>query len=127
LTNTERRIRFLEKFALLIERARLEDPPIRFIVWTFYRTPDQQNALYQQGRTTPGKIVTNCDGYTSLSNHQRWLAADILIIKPDGSQDWGPSPAYDRLGEIWRSLGGAWGGDFASLKGDIFHFELGVE
>ncbi len=34
------------------------------------RTAAEQNALYQQGRTKPGKIVTDKDGYKNKSNHQ---------------------------------------------------------
>jgi peptidoglycan L-alanyl-D-glutamate endopeptidase CwlK len=34
------------------------------------RSVAQQQALYAQGRSKPGKIVTNCDGVTKVSNHQ---------------------------------------------------------
>lgn len=34
------------------------------------RTAAEQNALYQQGRTKPGKKVTDKDGYKDKSNHQ---------------------------------------------------------
>jgi peptidoglycan L-alanyl-D-glutamate endopeptidase CwlK len=34
------------------------------------RTAEQQNKLYQQGRTEPGPIITNCDGYAKVSKHQ---------------------------------------------------------
>lgn len=38
------------------------------------RTAVYQHSLWQQGRETPGHIVTNCDGYVLKSNHQ--AAAD---------------------------------------------------
>lgn len=123
MTNTAKRCRFLQLLALLIQKATLEG--IEFIVWTFYRSPQDQNFLYQQGRTRPGKIITNCDGQINQSNHQQWLAVDILVIR-DGADLWTHEPEYDRLGEIWESLGGKWGGSFKSID-DIFHFELGVE
>lgn len=126
MTSTQKRIRFLQLLALLIQRAVLEDPPIEFIVWTFYRSPNDQNFLYQQGRTRPGKIITNCDGHLSQSKHQQWLAMDILIIE-NGTQAWERTPEYERLGEIWESLGGRWGGNFTSPGSDCFHFELEAE
>jgi len=124
MTNTERRIRFLRLFAQFTTQAAAEG--IEFIVWTFYRSPKEQAYLYEQGRTRPGAVITHCDGSMTLSNHQRWLAMDILIIK-DGAQAWERTPEYDRLGEIWRGLGGNWGGDWVFQKDDIYHFELGME
>jgi peptidoglycan L-alanyl-D-glutamate endopeptidase CwlK len=119
---SSKRIRFIQLLAPFTTQAALEG--IGFIIWTFYRSPAEQNYLYQQGRTRPGKIITNCDGFIKLSNHQKWLAVDILIIKDDGTQVWERTPEYDRLGKIWEALGGTWGGNFTSPAGDIFHFEL---
>lgn len=119
VTNTAKRSRFFQLLALFTTKATLEG--IEFIVWTFYRSPQDQNFLYQQGRTRPGKIITNCDGTLQRSRHQEWLAVDILIIK-DGSDVWTNDPAYERLGEIWEALGGHWGGNFALC--DYVHFEL---
>jgi hypothetical protein len=50
---------------------------------------------------------------------------DILVIR-DGADVWSHAPAYDRLGEIWESLGGKWGGSFKSLD-DIYHLELEIQ
>jgi hypothetical protein len=115
---------FLQLLALFTTQAKSEG--IEFIIWTFYRSPADQNYLYQQGRTRPGKIITNCDGHIVLSEHQKWLAVDILVIK-DGAQLWDHAPEYDRLGEIWEGMGGVWGGRWHSPGGDIYHFELGGE
>lgn len=46
-----------------------------------YRSQKRQNALYAQGRTAPGPIVT----WTRSSNHTRRLAVDIYPI---------PHPSY---------------------------------
>jgi peptidoglycan L-alanyl-D-glutamate endopeptidase CwlK len=45
-----------------------------------HRSPEKQNELYQQGRTTPGSIVTYKDGYEKLSkhNHSPSLAVDVV-------------------------------------------------
>ena len=124
MTHTQKRIRFIQLFALLTQKATLEG--IEFIIWTFYRSHTEQNLLYQRGRTEEGKIITNCDGYAKQSMHQKWLAIDVLIIK-DGAAVWDYVPEYDRLGEIWEALGGVWGGRFKSPSGDVYHFEYGGE
>ena len=66
------------------------------------RTAEYQNQLYQLGRTTPGKIVTNCDGYKSKSNHQDGMAFDYFQnIK---GHEWDKS-FYDKAAKIGKSLG----------------------
>jgi len=62
-----------------------------------------QNALYAQGRTAPGPVVTHARGC------QSWHVAGRAV-------DFMPTPAtettYRQIGDIAKSLGGAWGGDF---------------
>lgn len=48
----------------------LRDAPVDFTLTDGVRTEAEQAKLYAQGRTTPGKIVTNVDGKTRKSNHQ---------------------------------------------------------
>ena len=50
------------------------------------RTYAQQDALYQQGRTTPGKIVTNAAAGHSM--HNFGMAVDVVPLKADGTADW---------------------------------------
>lgn len=82
------------------------------------RTYAEQDALYAQGRSRPGKIVTNARG--GYSNHNFGLAFDLTIFA-GGAPVW-ESPKYKTLGSIGKSLGLQWGGDFASIK-DEPHFE----
>ena len=83
------------------------------------RTFEEQDALYAQGRTAKGKIVTNARaGY---SNHNFGTAFDIGIF--DEKKYLGESPKYKELGEAGKSLGLVWGGDFKSIK-DEPHFEI---
>lgn len=44
--------------------------PYDFKILRGVSTAEEQNKLYQQGRTRPGDIVTKCDGYHLKSNHQ---------------------------------------------------------
>jgi peptidoglycan LD-endopeptidase CwlK len=83
------------------------------------RTYDEQSALYAQGRTTPGPIVTNAPaGY---SNHNFSIAFDIGIFQDGDYLD--DSPLYRQLGAIGKSIGLTWGGDWANID-DEPHFEL---
>lgn len=121
MTNTEFRILFFQKLAQLILQA--SSGGIRLMPYWIERSAAEQFELYQQGRTTPGRIVTNCDGYKKISPHQRWRAADLVIVGEDGGLIWEASARYELLGQMWKNLGGRWGGDFKGLR-DMNHFEL---
>jgi len=54
---------------LLIE-ASIKDTPIDFSITSGVRTTKEQQALYAQGRTTKGAVVTQKDGVKKKSNHQ---------------------------------------------------------
>ena len=58
-----------------VMKTAIENSPYDFRITDGARTAEEQNYLYQQGRTRPGQKVTNCDGYKAKSNHQ---------IKADG-------------------------------------------
>lgn len=83
------------------------------------RTIAEQDALYAQGRTAPGKIVTNAKGGRSFHNYG--LALDVVEIK-DGKALWS-NPRWNRIGELGKQYGFKWGGDWQSLK-DMPHFEM---
>ena len=89
------------------------------------RTTARQQALYAQGRTRPGKIVTNADGVRRTSMHQRQHtgyahAVDLAWIV-DARVTWdGP---WALLGELARAEGLVWGGDWTSFR-DQPHVEL---
>ena len=53
-----------------IMKAAIENSPYDFRITAGARTAEEQFALYQLGRTKPGRKVTNCDGYKLKSNHQ---------------------------------------------------------
>jgi hypothetical protein len=76
------------------------------------RTCDEQAAIYAQGRTAPGNIVTQVQGCGSY--HVLGRAVDIYI----GSE---VCADYLELGEFWESMGGVWGGRFSFA--DCVHFE----
>lgn len=87
------------------------------------RTVAEQDALYAQGRTTPGNIVTNAKGTTYSSQHQWGIAADFYLdmdIDGDGSKSddaFNDSTGlFEQVGAIAKSIGLGWGGDWTSFK-----------
>lgn len=82
------------------------------------RTYAEQDALYEQGRTKPGPIVTKARG--GQSNHNFGLAFDIGIFA--SGKYLGSSPLYKKAGAIGRELGLEWGGDWKFV--DEPHFQL---
>jgi peptidoglycan L-alanyl-D-glutamate endopeptidase CwlK len=84
-----------------------------------YRDKEYQDSLYAQGRTAPGKIVTNAKGGQSMHNFR--VAFDFVPIT-NGKADWQSIALFDKCGIIGKTLGLEWGGDFKSLK-DRPHFQ----
>lgn len=86
------------------------------------RTWPQQEALYAQGRTAPGKIVTNAKPEQSW--HTFGCALDVDIQNADGVLDWsGSSPAWQSTITAGESLGLCAGAEFRTFP-DKPHFQL---
>jgi len=83
------------------------------------RTYDEQNDLYAQGRTKPGKIVTNARG--GYSNHNFGIAFDIGVF--EGSRYLDDSPKYKAVGLLGTDLGLEWRGNWKTIQ-DEPHFQL---
>jgi peptidoglycan L-alanyl-D-glutamate endopeptidase CwlK len=90
------------------------------------RTFEEQDALYAQGRTKPGKIVTRVRGGDSYHNYG--LAVDIVLLV-DGKASWDIKTDYDKDGrsdwmevvDIFKRYGWEWGGDWKFF--DAPHFQ----
>jgi peptidoglycan L-alanyl-D-glutamate endopeptidase CwlK len=85
-----------------------------------FRTFAKQHELFQQGRTKPGKIVTNADQGESYHNYG--LATDLHSIIGGVPKTDDEEQALKR-GPIGRKVGLEWGGDFTKFK-DTPHFQL---
>jgi peptidoglycan L-alanyl-D-glutamate endopeptidase CwlK len=86
------------------------------------RTVEEQDALYAQGRTKPGNIVTNAQGGSYNSYHQWGTAFDIF--RNDGKGAYNESGQFfEKVGAIGASLGLEWGGNWKSIV-DKPHFQL---
>ena len=83
------------------------------------RSYAEQEAIYAQGRTTPGRIVTNARaGY---SNHNFGLAFDVGVFKGKAYLD--DHAFYDELGPLGESLGLEWGGRWKKIV-DKPHYQF---
>lgn len=106
----------IERVCLFLSEAMKQGFNLR--VTSGLRTYAEQDALYNQGRTVPGSIVTNAKaGY---SYHNFGLAFDVAFIENDGSISWNGD--WNKIGEIGKSFGFEWGGDFKSII-DKPHFQ----
>lgn len=85
------------------------------------RSFDEQAELYANGRTKPGKIVTNAKPGSTWHNYG--LAVDIVFKTPKGKWTWDESCDWAKLGKLGKECGLSWGGDWKKLK-DRPHFEL---
>jgi peptidoglycan LD-endopeptidase CwlK len=83
------------------------------------RTYEEQNALYEQGRSKAGRIVTNARG--GYSNHNFGIAFDIGVF--EGARYLDESPKYKAVGALGTDLGLEWGGNWKSIQ-DEPHFQL---
>lgn len=97
------------------------------------RTFAEQDALYAQGRTKPGAIVTKAKGGQSYHNYG--LAVDIvLLVDKDGNgtfetASWDTKSDFDSDGNsdwqevvaIFKRYGWEWGGDWKFV--DAPHFQ----
>lgn len=80
----------------------------------------EQAALFAQGRTKSGKIVTNAG--PGQSNHNFGIAWDIGLFK--GTDFLTDSPLYTKVGQEGKQIKSLeWGGDFKSIV-DRPHFQV---
>lgn len=109
---------------------RCEAAKLDILVTCTYRSNDEQNQLYAQGRNgKPGKIVTYAKGGQSAHNHtiQGKPAARAFDIVPlvAGKPVWDAAhPAWKEAGRIGMELGLNWYGRPGAKFREMPHFEL---
>lgn len=113
---------------------RCEDSGIHIIITCTYRTGKEQDELYAQGRTKPGKIVTKARAGQSAHNAMinGKMAARAFDIVPivNGKAVWdGDDPIWKRIGNIYKSVGNSdyklnWYGEPNAEFHEMFHFQL---
>ena len=90
--------------------AKAAEAGIHLIVTQTYRTPAEQAALYAQGRTAPGHIVTHAPSGYSWHEYRR--AFDVAIKSFPGDQTPGNlwDGPWETVGDMGEALGLEWGG-----------------
>lgn len=99
------------------------------VITNGFRSVEEQNRLYEQGRTTQGNIVTNAQGGESFHNYG--LAVDFALKTPSGNVIWDRQYDGNKNGrtdwteivEIAKSVGFTWGGDWTKFK-DYPHLQM---
>jgi len=86
---------------------------IDVLITSTLRDNESQDALYAQGRTTAGNIVTNAKGGQSFHNYG--CAFDFVPLV-NGKAQWNDSKLFERCGVIAESCGLEWAGRWKSFK-----------
>lgn len=86
---------------------------IEVVITATFRDNEFQDSLYAQGRTKPGKKVTNAKGGQSMHNYR--VAFDFVPLK-NGKADWNDLNKFNQCGKIAQMLGLEWGGAWTSFK-----------
>ena len=92
---------------------------IDILITSTWRDNESQNALYAQGRTKPGKKVTNAKAGQSFHNYK--LAFDFVPIV-NGKAQWNDLATFKRAGAIGERLGLDWAGRWVSFK-ELAHLQ----
>ncbi|UZD14845.1 M15 family metallopeptidase [Virgibacillus natechei] len=116
-----------EKKDILLEQAEAID--IDVVITDKTRSIDEQNELYEQGRSASGNIVTNAKGGESYHNYG--LAIDYALLDNNGDIHWdiqydgtdsGESDWFE-VAELAKDLGFEWGGDWNRFP-DYPHLQM---
>ena len=97
------------------------DEGIELILTSTYRDYEEQAALFAQGRTAPGRIVTHAQPGQSFHNFKAaWDAVPLI----DGKADWTiDDPPFLRMIALGKQAGARAGADWPEPLTDSDHFE----
>jgi peptidoglycan L-alanyl-D-glutamate endopeptidase CwlK len=91
---------------------------IDVIITSTYRDAECQTTLYNQGRTTPGKIVTNAKAGQSFHN---WRVAFDFCPIVNGKCQWDNKALFTTCGIIAEELGLEWAGRWSGKMKETAH------
>lgn len=102
--------------------AEIDGKGIKYVVTCTLRTHAEQAALYAQGRTTPGKKVTNANAGQSF--HEYGVALDIYPIV-NGKIDFSGShlDVWKAIAEAFKKHGFEWAYEWKTFK-EMPHFQM---
>jgi len=94
---------------------------IDVLITSTYRDSESQNALYAQGRTTDGKIVTNAKAGQSFHN---WRVAFDFCPIVNGKAQWSDLNLFATCGHIAEDVGLEWAGRWAGKFKETAHCQF---
>ena len=106
-----------------------QNPGKTLLVTCTYRSPEEQNRLYRLGRKGSdiidhAKVVTNCDGIITTSDHNKNPARAIDIAIVNGGKVTWDGTEYYPLGGLAKRHALEWGGFWTRGKPDYPHLYL---
>lgn len=106
----------------MIGQLRGENHDVRVIAG--FRSFGEQQQRFEQGRRSPGSILTDAEGGQSWHNYG--LAVDIVLNDEDGGPTWPEDNAifWQRLGDVALAHGAVWGGLFGYPAHVEYHPQL---
>jgi len=103
----------------LIKKAREQE--IDVLITSTWRSFAEQQALYDQGRTQPGRVVTWAK--PGQSYHNYGLAFDFVPVV-EGTPDWETEKTFVTIGQIAEDMRMQWGGRWPGVKRDLPHIQM---
>jgi len=96
------------------------DNHIDLLITSTYRDNESQEALYNQGRTTKGYVVTNAKAGESYHNYR--CAVDVVPLV-NGKPMWDTNnPIWESVAMLGKQAGLEWAGDWKTFK-EMAHFQ----
>jgi peptidoglycan L-alanyl-D-glutamate endopeptidase CwlK len=108
------------KAKALAHLAACKDAGIDLLIYCTYRDLESQAALYAQGRTKPGKVVTNAKAGESYHN---WRVAYDCVPLVGGKPAWGDTDLYLKVGQLGEYVGLEWSGRWSGKLKETAHFQ----
>lgn len=93
--------------------AKCDAAGVDVLITSTLRDNESQNALYAQGRTTAGKIVTKAKAGQSYHNYG---CAFDFVPMVNGKAQWNNVALFVKCGAIAKSVGLEWAGDWKTFK-----------
>ena len=97
---------------------------VDLLITSTYRDYESQDALYAQGRTAPGHIVTNAKGGFSFHNFR--VAFDVVPLR-NGKPVWDTTgengKLWQEIGELGEKCGLEWAGRWTGKLRESAHFQ----
>lgn len=94
---------------------------IQLLIYCTYRDNEAQAEVYAQGRTKPGKIITEAKPGESYHNYR--IAYDCVPLI-NGKPEWNSSAAvWSVVGKLGEEVGLEWAGRWKGRLKETVHFQ----